>query len=140
MTTTLIIVLIIVFFIIMIWIIFKDKNKIYESQKVFHEKDHTLTYYLNENAKEYDSNIPTGPSVEYVDLGYIMDSCGKDFTYSSRLLKDLYGSSINDKVLLFNKNDDLLYNNRWTSVNVCKDNLTESDIIKYGINEARYKH
>ena len=137
--TILVIVLIIVLLIIILWKIFGEKNKLEHQINDLHEKDHSLSFYMNENAKGYQSNIPAGPSVEYVDLGPIMDSCGKDFTYSSKLLKDLYGTSISDKVLIYNKNDDLLYNNRWTSVRICKDDLNENDIIKYGINEARYR-
>lgn len=137
--TTLVIVLIIVLLIIILWKIFGEKNKLGYRINDLHEKDHSLSFYMNENAKGYQSNIPDGPSVEYVDLGPIMDSCGKDFTHSSKLLKDLYGTSISDKVLIYNKNDDLLYNNRWTSVRICKDGLNENDIIKYGINEARYR-
>lgn len=59
-------------------------------------------------------------AIEYVDITPLVDSCGKDITYSSRLLKDLYGEGISDKVVIFNKNDDLLYSHKWTSVNICK--------------------
>jgi hypothetical protein len=85
--------LVIVILIIIIWWIFSVK------------KNKSVTAPINRN-------------FEYVDITPLFDSCGKDFTNSSRLLKELYGPNINDKVVIFNKNDDLLYKKRWTTMNV----------------------
>lgn len=92
-----------------------------------------ISVILDGGAK--DRKNQKAPHAEYVDITPLIDSCGKDITNSSRLLKDLYGPGINDKVIIFNKNDDLLYSHKWTSINVCK-NTTENDLIK---NEYNYK-
>lgn len=113
--------LIILFIIIIIWIFSGKKNKSIDPDNM---KMHTIT-----NKKLIN------PMVEYIDIEPLFDSCGKDITHSARLLKDLYGDDVNSKVVVFNKNDDMLYANKWTSTNVCK-NITESDIVKYGTKEA----
>jgi hypothetical protein len=57
--------------------------------------------------------------LEIIDTSDLYGCCYKDITHSSKLLKDLYGSEFNNKIHLHNKNDEVLYNTRWTTVNTC---------------------
>jgi hypothetical protein len=136
--TTLIVVLIIVSLLILVWILFNKKNNHQSGRKL--QMDLNLSYILDENAKEYKQNpsIYQMRGLEFIDMSGLFDSCGKDITYSTRLLRDLYGSELNDKIVMYNKDDEILYNNRWTSVNVCRTPLTEADIVKYGKREGKY--
>jgi len=130
--STLVLVVIIVLIIIILWKIFDKKNN-YEDKHLPCSSRNDLSYIIDENAKAYkDGSTLKSLGTEYVDLTPLIDSCGKDFTYSSRLLKDLYGPGISDKILIFNKNDDLLYSHKWTSANVCK-NIDESNRVKFSL-------
>ncbi len=120
--------IIIVLCIIIIW--YFVHTKYVQPYKI---RSDDISAILDGEAKDW--KIQKIPHTEYVDITPLIDSCGKDITNSSRLLKDLYGPEISDKVIIFNKNDDLLYSHKWTSANVCK-NITENDLIK---NEYNYK-
>ena len=92
---SLIVGLIIVCLIIIVWKIFDKKNKYDIDSNAY------MSFILSENAKEY-KNLPkiNHPSAEYIDIGPLFDSCGKDFTHSAKLLRDLYGSNVNDKIVI----------------------------------------
>lgn len=137
--------IIFVLIIFVVWIFFIKKNNsavdYYRPPKGLDlDLDLNLSVILNENAEVYKQNpsIYQIKGLEFIDTSSIFDGCGKDITYSNKLLRQLYGPLIDDKILMYNKDDELLYNNRWTSVNVCK-NLNQKDIDIYGLGEATLK-
>lgn len=104
-------VIVIILIIFLLWLFFNKKNNLIMSNKSTHRD-----------------------TKEYIDTSTLFDGCGKDITYSNKLLNQLYGAS-DPSVVMYDKNDDLLYSKRWTSINVCR-NLTQRDIDIYGNNEA----
>lgn len=71
--------------------------------------------------KKNNSNIQNNKmkDVELIDISELNGCCYRDITHSSKLLKELYGSEFNNKIHLHNKNDEVLYNTRWKTVNMC---------------------
>jgi hypothetical protein len=128
--------IVVIIIIFLAWIIFNKKNN--SPRNNYDGTDLNLSVILNENAKAYKQNpgIYDIQGLEFIDTSNIFDGCGKDFTYSNKLLKQLYGPLINDRILMHNKDDNMLYKNVWTSVNVCKG-ITQDDIDYYGKKEAR---
>lgn len=147
---TIIIAVIITLIIFLMWIFYNKKNNSATniecknsisrySKGIKHPDPYlNISVILDENAKVYKQNpsMFQMKGLEFIDTSTLFDSCGKDLTDSNKLLKQLYGPLIDEKIFMYNKNDDILYNNRWTSINVCK-NLNQEDIDIYGLNEAR---
>lgn len=126
---TLVVALIIIF---LIEILLNKKNKC--------EEFPGRIFRLNEDYLLNKTKLPRGADmnvhgIELIDTSYLFDGCGQDITNSNRLLSQLYGDNIDRRVKLFNKNDELLYTRKWTSINVCKG-LNQDDIDYYGKNEA----
>ena len=122
---------VVVFIIIFLTEILLNKKNKCETARAFR---------INEDYVINRTRLPSGADVningvEIIDTSTLFDGCGQDITNSNKLLSQLYGEHIDSRVKLFNKNDELLYTRKWTSINVCKG-LNQDDIDYYGKNEA----
>jgi hypothetical protein len=130
-----IIIILIVFLIFLFWKIFNKKNNSNKKDP----NEISVSYILHQNGRAINSyEVAKLSDSEVVDLTDVFDGCGKDMTHSVKLLTQMYGPSIHEKVLLYNNDDNLLYSNKWTSFNVCKG-LDQDDIVRYGYGEVVYK-